>query len=136
MFPAGENKFRLDPFQPLKEQDIAWVKNIIGEVHGNFIDLVKLRRPKVDVNHKTVFTGDVFTGTQAAKIGLIDGLQSDLEALMQKRYGDEIKVERMAAPLPFPFSMFMKPKAEVSINTEEIIDTLYDKGVNSRFGIR
>eukprot|EP00794_Sanderia_malayensis_P007694 gene7694-8531_t len=131
---AGEHKFRLDPFKPLKPEDTDWVKRLLGEVHQSFISLVKERRPTLDVKHKTVFEADIFTGRQAAKIGLIDGVSSDLNALVKKRFGDETVIKRIEPKSRFPFGNFGGFGTQLGLPpTDEIIEDIADLGVQSRY---
>ena len=69
-------------------------QNILDQIHRNFINVVKERRPTLDVKHKTVFTGDYFLGEDAVSIGLADGICSDMKALCRKRFGEDVKFER------------------------------------------
>ena len=41
---AGQNKARLDPFQPEKAEDVQWLLGMQGELHEMFIDWVRSRR--------------------------------------------------------------------------------------------
>lgn len=73
---SGENKAFMDPFSPMSEKHKEFFKSVLGVVHQQFIDSVKNGRGdrlKVD---KDTFSGLIWTGEQAIKIGLIDGLGS------------------------------------------------------------
>lgn len=98
LLTAGENKFRYDPFKPVKQQDVDFLRNILNQMHNNFINKVKERRPTLDVKHKTVFTGDVFLGADAVSMGLADGICSDMKALCRERFGEDVKFERCEPP--------------------------------------
>ena len=41
---AGESKSMLDPFRPEKEEDVARLKRLLGQIHSNFITHVESRR--------------------------------------------------------------------------------------------
>ncbi|KAL9950887.1 hypothetical protein ACROYT_G043458 [Oculina patagonica] len=101
LLTAGENKFRNDPFKPVKQEDVDFLQNILNQIHVNFINKVKERRPTLDVKHKTVFTGDYFLGTDAVSIGLADGICSDMKALCRERFGEDVKFERCEPPQGF-----------------------------------
>ena len=98
LITAGENKLRNDPFKPLKQQDVDFQQNRLNQIHLNYINMVKERRPTIDVNHKTVFTGDYFIGGDAVSIGLADGICSDMKALCRNRFGKDVKFERCEPP--------------------------------------
>ena len=128
---AGKHKLRINVFEEVKPEDRAWLSDYLNEVHENFINLVKERRANLQADHKTVFEADVFTGTNAAKIGLIDGTMSDINAFIKKRYGDEVVIKRMEGrKWPFGLDSF---GAKVEVNAEEIMNSLADTKLNSRF---
>lgn len=119
IFTSGEHKVRLDPFSPLKQDDVNYVTNVLKQIHGNFIELVKERRPSLDVKHKTVFSGDFFTGKDAVSFGLADNTCSDLRAVCQARFGRNVKFERCEPPsgvLGRLRNLVTQMKVEVSIN--------------------
>ena len=93
-YAAGENKSKLDPFSPEKESDIEWLKGLQVEIHENFKGYVKERRGErlKKRKDKELFSGDVWTGTKALELGLIDGI-SDLRSFMRAKYGDKVKLQ-------------------------------------------
>lgn len=85
VFTAGRNKAFLDPFTPMtKEAKQKW-QSILDETHQQFISAVKQGRGQRLIITDDVFSGMVFTGTQALKIGLIDGL-SNTHDLLKRRF--------------------------------------------------
>ncbi len=87
VFTAGTNKDRLDPFKPLRPQDITKVKTLLTSVHKDFIDYVKSGRGnKLALNNPDLFSGDFWTGEQAVKLGLADGTEN-LWVVLQKEFG-------------------------------------------------
>jgi len=76
LFTAGENKGMLDPFSPLPEQQQKLWQTILDSTHQQFIARVKAGRGKRLVDDPLLFTGMVWSGEQALKLGLIDGLGS------------------------------------------------------------
>jgi len=93
-YAAGENKSKLDPFSPEKESDIEWLKGLQVEIHENFKGYVKERRGErlKKRKDKELFSGDVWTGSKAVELGLIDGI-SDLRSFMRAKYGDKVKLQ-------------------------------------------
>lgn len=71
---AGSNKDMGDPFVPeTPEQKAIW-QGMLDEIHKNFVDAVKSGRGNrlhADGN-PDLFSGRVYTGTQAKAVGLID----------------------------------------------------------------
>lgn len=75
-FTAGRNKAFLDPFTPMTEEAKNKWQAVLDETHQQFIKAVKEGRGDRLTITDDVFSGMVFTGYQAAEIGLIDGLAS------------------------------------------------------------
>lgn len=83
-FTAGRNKAFLDPFTPMTEEAKEKWQAVLDETHQQFIDAVKEGRGDRLTITDDVFSGMVFTGQQAVKIGLIDGLASVQNVLKQR----------------------------------------------------
>lgn len=71
---AGANKAFLDPFLPMKEQDIKHAHTMLNNIHQQFIDVVKAGRGDRLANNPDLFSGLFWSGEQALPLGLIDGL--------------------------------------------------------------
>jgi signal peptide peptidase SppA len=72
LYTAGESKSRLDPFLPEKPEDVEWLRSLQDQLHTMFRDWVTERRgSKLQGD---LFTGEVWTGSRALELGLIDGL--------------------------------------------------------------
>ena len=76
LFTAGERKAFLDPFLPLEEEDRVHAKRLLAQVHRQFIDVVQRGRGKKLVHDADLFSGLFWTGEEALKLGLVDGLGS------------------------------------------------------------
>jgi len=99
VYTAGEHKHRLDPFSPVKDEDIAWLKGMQGELHTEFTDWVKQRRGATLADNPELFTGEVWTGAKALELGLVDGLGSLREIVAKKYPQAEIAVAEPRKPL-------------------------------------
>lgn len=85
VFTAGDHKDRLDPFQPLNPGDVDKVKDVLAQVHQNFIDdVLKGRQGKLQGDQKELFSGDFWNGEQAVKLGLADDTLNLWDALQQE----------------------------------------------------
>jgi protease-4 len=73
---AGENKAFLDPFLPMKQKDLDHAHQMLGNIHQQFIDVVKEGRGERLANNDQLFTGLFWSGEQAVALGLVDGLAS------------------------------------------------------------
>jgi protease IV len=66
----------LDPFSPNNPEQTLYAHKMLEEVHQNFIQAVKEGRGNRLKSDPALFTGLVWTGTDAKKLGLIDGFKS------------------------------------------------------------
>jgi protease-4 len=73
---AGENKGFLDPFLPLREDELAHVDGMLDEIYQQFQAVVKKGRGNRLKPDPAVFSGLVWTGEKALQMGLVDGLGS------------------------------------------------------------
>ncbi|MBI1732071.1 MAG: S49 family peptidase [Gammaproteobacteria bacterium] len=73
---AGENKGFMDPFQPLRENEIAHIDGMLNEIHQQFIEVVTEGRGKRLKDDAAIFSGLVWTGEKSLELGLVDGLGS------------------------------------------------------------
>ena len=73
---AGENKAFLDPFSPLEPRHVDHAKALLGEIHQQFIEVVRRGRGKRLKESPELFSGLIWTGTKSIELGLTDGLGS------------------------------------------------------------
>jgi signal peptide peptidase SppA len=100
VYTAGKSKSMLDPFSPEKPEDVARLKELLNDIHGTFISHIKSRRgDKLDTK-KDLFTGEIWVGSKAQDVGLIDGI-GHLQAKMKERFGDKVRFRRYGARKPF-----------------------------------
>ena len=92
VYTAGENKVMLDPFQPEKEKDIAFLKNLQGEIHQVFIQMVKERRGDKLADDPDLFSGLFWSGRTARDLGLVDGI-GDIRSTLRARFGDKVRMK-------------------------------------------
>jgi protease-4 len=84
LLTAGDSKGFLDPFSPVKEEDVAHIQKVLKDIHEQFITVVKQGREKslkekgkLDLlDNPDLFSGLVWTGKQAMDLGLVDALGS------------------------------------------------------------
>lgn len=73
---AGEHKAILDPFQPRKPEEEAFLKKMLATTHQHFIDAVKAGRGDRLKDDPDIFSGLFWTGEDAKALGLVDGFGS------------------------------------------------------------
>lgn len=73
---AGKNKGFLDPFSPLKTEDVEHVETLLTDIHQQFVDAVMKGRGDRLANDEKIFSGLIWTGEQSIALGLVDALGS------------------------------------------------------------
>ena len=76
LMTAGSNKGMLDPFSPQDDAQRAYMQSMLGEIHTQFITVVKKGRGERLKETPDTFSGLVWSGQQAVTLGLADGLGS------------------------------------------------------------
>jgi protease-4 len=76
LITAGENKGLLDPFSPLDPKQAALARTMIEQVHRQFIGVVQQGRGERLKGGDETFSGLVWNGEEAVKLGLADALGS------------------------------------------------------------
>ena len=142
VYTAGRNKTTLDPFLPEKPDDVERIKAIQGDVHAEFIDLVKSRRgARIEKAGEDLFTGEFWSGRKALELGLIDGL-GELRTKMRELYGDEVRFSLVA-----PSTSWLRRRRGVSVHeggsefgftpgglAADLISAIEARALWSRFG--
>jgi len=73
MITSGSNKGMMDPFSKENPKQVEMVKTMIDEIHQQFITVVKEGRGDRLKDVPDLFSGRIWNGEQAVKIGLVDG---------------------------------------------------------------
>jgi serine protease SohB len=87
---SGRSKSMLDPFRPEKEEDVARLGELQEQIHENFIGQVRRRRGGKLAEDDALFSGQVWVGDGARRVGLVDGI-GHLVPTMKERYGDKVR---------------------------------------------
>ena len=92
---TGRYKDMLDPFRPQRQDERERLQMLLSDLAELFVEWVVDRRGdrlKVDRDHLT--SGLVWTGREALKLGLIDGL-ADAEGLLRERFGEHVHLREV-----------------------------------------
>lgn len=73
LLTAGDHKGFLDPFSPMKPDEQKYAQGLLDSVHDQFIQSVQKGRGDRLKKDPEIFSGLVWTGSQALPLGLIDG---------------------------------------------------------------
>lgn len=99
-FASGEHKTFLDPFQPVDPEERALFEALLDNVHQQFISDVKEGRgDRLVTDNDKLFSGLVWTGTQALELGLVDGLKSTSELAREMGYPNTVDFTLRPSPL-------------------------------------
>ena len=90
LLTAGDNKGFLDPFSPQDEKQKEHAQLLLGEIHRQFIDVVRQGRGKRLKETPEMFSGLMWTGSQSIAMGLADGYGT-VDSVAR----DVIKVEKI-----------------------------------------
>ena len=44
-----------------------------------------------------LFSGDSWTANEALQLGLIDGVENDMDAFLKSKFGDTVRIEQISA---------------------------------------
>ena len=72
LLTAGTNKGMLDPFSPQNAQQEAFAREMLAQIHQQFIQVVREGRGKRLKETPELFSGLVWNGEDALKLGLAD----------------------------------------------------------------
>ena len=131
VYSTGKAKGSLDPFKPENPNDIKMLKNIQNDIQKAFIDLVTLRRGKRLTNEIDLFTGAFWSGTEALKLGLIDGIGETRE-ILRKRFGENVKIKIITKRKGF-LSNITQSRNQNIING--LISSIEENEIWRRFGL-
>ncbi|MBL7000300.1 MAG: signal peptide peptidase SppA [Gammaproteobacteria bacterium] len=72
LLTAGEHKGLLDPFLPSNEQEKQHIQTMLNQVHQHFISAVKDGRGDRLKQTSDMFSGLIWSGEEAIRLGLVD----------------------------------------------------------------
>lgn len=76
LMTAGRHKALLDPFLPEDPVARDHLQAMLDQIHRQFIEAVKAGRGDRLIDDERIFSGLVWTGEEALRLGLVDGLGS------------------------------------------------------------
>ncbi|MEK0162238.1 S49 family peptidase [Phaeobacter sp. JH20_36] len=127
VYTAGRSKSMLDPFRPENAEDVKRLKQLLGDIHDNFIAHVKDRRgDKLDTS-EDLYTGEIWLGRRAVSLGLIDGI-GHLRPKMQARFGDKVRFRRYGIKKPLLGRIGMQM-------AQDALNGIEERAEYARFGL-
>ena len=135
---SGERKAMLDPFRPEDPEDVAHLKGIQEDVHGQFIEMVKRRRgTRLKGGEDELFSGAFWTGRKALELGLADH-EGELRQVLEDRFGVNVEIrhiERKKSMLGLSPGKGGVGAALAGDVAGQLVDTLLERLERSRFGL-
>lgn len=89
----------LDPFRPERSEDVDRLKALQAQIHDHFIDHVKSRRGSKLSTDRDLFTGEIFVGSKAVHVGLVDGI-AHMVPKLKSIYGENAKLTYLGQRRP------------------------------------
>lgn len=96
---AGSKKAYMDPFSPVQPEARQELQAMLDSAHRQFISDVQAGRGKRLSSSPDIFSGRVWSGTEAKKLGLIDGFASSGE-VARNVIGEEEVYDYTVRPSP------------------------------------
>lgn len=132
---AGARKSVLDPFKPEVPEDVAMLKELQGDVHEVFKDVVRARRgEKLKGAEDELYSGAFWSGRRAVELGLADGI-GDLRAVMRERYGERVRFKPITERRGWVRGKLGVGRADPMAVGEGVISAVEDRLLWSRFGL-
>ncbi|MFZ0892259.1 MAG: signal peptide peptidase SppA [Thermoplasmata archaeon] len=100
---AGRHKDAYQGYRPLTEEERSKMLAVVGEHYESFVQLVARERHRPVEEIRALATGEIWSGTQALKLGLVDTLgdrELALEELAKVAGVPSRKTLRVAPPRP------------------------------------
>ncbi|MDD3608462.1 MAG: S49 family peptidase [Halothiobacillaceae bacterium] len=97
LLTAGQNKGLLDPFAPVVPEEKQHIQTMLDQIHGQFIEVVKNGRGERLSDNPNLFTGLIWTGDEAIRLGLADA-RGSVESVAR----DVIGAEKLVNVTPKP----------------------------------
>ncbi len=76
LLTAGSNKGLMDPFSPLRAEEVQHVRGMLDNIHAQFMDVVRRGRGARLSEDPSLFSGLIWTGEQGVALGLVDAIGS------------------------------------------------------------
>jgi protease-4 len=100
VYTSGENKDFLDPFAPERPEHRDHMKKLLGEVHEQFVKVVREGRGKRLKETPDMFSGLFWSGEKSVELGLADAIGST-EYVAREVFGAEKLVNFTVEENPF-----------------------------------
>ena len=116
---------------------MARLNAILGDLHSQFIELVKSRRGEKVNGDANVFSGEFWVAPRAQALGLIDGT-AQLNDFLRARYGKDVRIKRMTPERGSLLSKVLSSQDAMKnsiIDPEALIEAGENRALWARYGL-
>lgn len=130
---AGESKSMLDPFRPEDPKDVERLGRIQEDVHEQFKTWVRERRgARIGGTPDQLFDGTIWTGHQAANLGLIDGV-GNLHGILREKFGEKVRLRPVKIARGWLQKRFgIGSRADIAA---DVISAIEERAIWGRYGL-
>lgn len=133
VYAEGKHKGMMDPFSPVREEDVAVLQAVLKDIRTDFLEHVQERRGgRLKNDPEQVFSAAVWSGRGALELGLIDQL-GDMGTVLRERFGDNVRVRDFTPKRRwFRSPLGARAGAEVAAG---LLDVLEERAMYARYGL-
>ncbi len=133
VYAEGKHKGMMDPFSPVREEDVAVLQAVLKDIRADFLEHVQERRGgRLKDNPEQVFSAAVWSGRGALELGLIDEL-GDMGTVLRERFGDNVRIRDFTPKRRwFRSPLGARAGAEVAGG---LLDALEERAMYARYGL-
>lgn len=133
VYAEGKHKGMMDPFSPVREEDVAVLQAVLKDIRADFLEHVQERRGgRLKNDPERVFSAAVWSGRGALELGLIDEL-GDMGTVLRERFGDNVRI-RDFTPKRRWFRSPLGARAGAEVATG-LLDELEERAMYARYGL-
>lgn len=133
VYAEGKHKGMMDPFSPVREEDVAVLQAVLKDIRTDFLEHVQERRGgRLKNDPEQVFSAAVWSGRGALELGLIDEL-GDMGTVLRERFGDNVRIRDFTPKRRwFRSPLGARAGAEVAAG---LLDVLEERAMYARYGL-
>ena len=133
VYAEGKHKGMMDPFSPVREEDVAVLQAVLKDIRTDFLEHVQERRgARLKDDPEQVFSAAVWSGRGALELGLVDEL-GDMGTVLRERFGDNVRIRDFTPKRRwFRSPVGARAGAEVAAG---LLDALEERAMYARYGL-
>ena len=133
VYAEGKHKGMMDPFSPVREEDVAVLQAVLKDIRTDFLEHVQERRgARLKNDPEQVFSAAVWSGRGALELGLVDEL-GDMGTVLRERFGDNVRIRDFTPKRRwFRSPVGARAGAEVAAG---LLDVLEERAMYARYGL-